>query len=284
MAHESSAQPAGPSAPDGAGAVISLRDLRVGPARRPILTIDALEVPDGQMLAILGANGAGKTTLLRALLGLVRFAGQVRVLGEPVGRLGGKALAALRCRVGYVPQLLGSHAQLPLTVREVVAIGRSGLRGLGRRLTREDWALVDRWCERLGLADLACARYADCSGGEQRRALIAKAMVQQPAILLLDEPTANLDLATRERVVQLLASLHQAGGLTVMLVCHELEVLPPHCPRVVMLQQGCLIGDGAPGQVLSPERVDGLYGTHLRLVSSGGRWSAIPAGLEEARP
>ncbi len=257
---------------------IHLENLAVRTGRRTILAADALRIGRGEMVGLLGPNGAGKSTLLRCLLGMQGgVQGMLSVLGERVDRLGSGNLARLRRRIGYVPQLLPTAGEMPLTVREVVAIGRTGLAGLLRPLGRQDWRIIDEWIGRLGLAPLAGRGFGQISGGEQRKTLIARAMAQQPELLLLDEPTANLDLGWRERMVATIHELYNASGLTVVLVCHELEVLPPGCDRVVLLDAGRLVADGPPEAVLSAERVAALYGPGLGLMRSGGRWAVVPA-------
>jgi len=256
--------------------VIDLRDVRVCAGRRTILAVDALTVSSGEFLAVIGPNGAGKSTLLRVLVGMQRAAGTVRVLDVRVGDAGARDLVRLRRRVAYVPQVLAERSELPLTLREVVAIGRTGIAGLGRRLGHDDWRRVDAWIGRLGLGPLARAAYADLSGGEQRKGLIAKAMVQEPDVLLLDEPTANLDLAWRERLVETLETLFREVRLTVVLVCHELEVIPSCCGRLVLLEDGRVTTEGAPGAVLSGLRLARLYGADLEVLCRAGRFTVVP--------
>jgi len=264
-------------------AAIEIDGLTVRAARLDILSIAHLAVGRGQFVGLLGPNGAGKSTLLRCLLGMqAHVHGDVSVLGGELGSLGCGPLAALRRRIGYVPQLLPARSEMPLTVREVVAIGRTGIAGLLRPLWREDWAIVDEWIDRLGLSPLAGRGFGEISGGEQRKALIARAMVQQPELLLLDEPTANLDLGWRERIVETIDQLYRTMDLTVVLVCHELEVLPPGCGRVVVLEAGRVTDDGPPREVLSTELIAALYGPGLDVVRSGRRWAVVPAGSEEA--
>ena len=258
---------------------IEVRSLVVRCAGRNILQVEDLTVHGGQVAVILGPNGAGKSTLLKCLLGFVRpTAGKVRVLGSRIAPGSNTSLSRLRCRVGYVPQVLAAHSETPLSVREVVAIGRTGIAGLFRRLTRSDWDVVDSWLERLGLADLSQQAYSSLSGGEQRKTLIAKAMVQQPEMLILDEPTANLDLFWREQIVATLQSLHEGSELTIILVCHELEVIPTCSGRLLVLQGGQIIADGRPEAVLTPQLVDALYGSRLKLVTTSGRYAAVPVG------
>jgi len=258
---------------------ITIADLHVRAGQRVILSVGALEIASGQITTILGPNGAGKSTLLRTCLGFQRpTRGQVRVLGERVETLNSWKLTRLRLRVGYMPQVLAGRSQVPLTVREVVAVGRTGRAGLFRRLRSGDWRIVDEWIDRLGLSLLARQKYADVSGGEQRKALIARAMAQQPDVLLLDEPTANLDLAWREEIVQTLDDLHQKALTTIVLVCHELEVIPAACRRVVLLVDGHVAEVGLPEEVLRPARVQSLYGPGLRVLHEGGRHAVVPTG------
>ncbi|MFB3893271.1 MAG: metal ABC transporter ATP-binding protein [Phycisphaerae bacterium] len=256
---------------------IHLDGLVVHAGRRDILNVSHLEIAQGELVGLLGPNGAGKSTLLRCLLGMQgHVQGDVSVLGWRVRSLGYSSLAALRRRIGYVPQLLPTRSEMPLTVREVVAIGRTGIAGLLRPLRREDWRIVDEWIERLGLAPLAGQGFGEISGGEQRKTLIARAMVQQPELLLLDEPTANLDLGWRERIVEIIGELYCSMRLAVVLVCHELEVLPASCGRVIVLDAGCVIDDGRPGEVLSTDMIASLYGPGLAVMRSAGRWAVVP--------
>jgi iron complex transport system ATP-binding protein len=259
--------------------------LRVDAGRRTLLAVGGLSVAPGEVVAIVGPNGAGKTMLLRTCLGLRRAAaGRVTLLGQPVTSLGALALTRLRRQVGYVPQEQVDHGQMPLTVREVVAIGRTGLAGLLHPLGRADWAQVDAWIARLGLETLRAELFVHLSGGEQRKVLLARAMVQQPRMLVLDEPTAYLDLGWREQIVTTLDRLCAAERPTVILVCHELEVLPACCRRLILLQHGCVVADGTPEEVLTPQRLLSLYGPGLRVVHAAGRHAVVPTGSGEARP
>lgn len=258
--------------------VVDIRNLNVFAAGRSILALESLSIEPGEVVAILGPNGAGKSTLLKAMTGFRHAAAdRLKLLDRNVLRLSRRGLSHLRRRVGYLPQLLTAGSETPLTLQEVVAIGRTGRRGLGRRLTRDDFRIVDEWVDRLGLAALADQRFSDCSGGERRKALIAKAMAQQPDVLLLDEPTANLDLAWRETVVAALQEIYEQTHITIVLVCHELEVLPPCCNRVALLIDGRCEAAGKPSEVLNDDRVKRLYGTALHVKQAGQRWTAIPA-------
>jgi ABC-type cobalamin/Fe3+-siderophores transport system ATPase subunit len=170
---------------------------------------------------------------------------------------------------------------MPLTLREVVAIGRTGRPPLGFPLARSDWQLVDSWIERLGLAHVARQPYSALSGGEQRKALLAMAMVQQPEILLLDEPTANLDAYWREQIVRELATLHREQQLTTIMVCHDLEAIGATTTHAVVLHAGTVAAQGLCSDVLTRDRVTMLYGPGLDVESRNGRYMLVPQALEE---
>jgi iron complex transport system ATP-binding protein len=177
-----------------------------------------------------------------------------------------------------VAQLLPRQSELPLTVREVVAIGRTARAGLLHPLSRDDWQAVEAWIKRLGLESLANQAFRQLSGGEQRKTMIARAMVQEPELLFLDEPTANLDLGWRERIVGTIEALHAQMRLSIILVCHELEVLPPSCSQVVLLEQSHTSAMGPPEAVFTTERVRRLYGAGLQPVHQAGRHAVVPRG------
>jgi iron complex transport system ATP-binding protein len=259
---------------------VAIEGVEVVAGGRVILSLPHFVVPAGAVIGIVGPNGAGKTTLLKLCMGFVRpRTGQARVLGRPVAGGSRTDLVKLRRRLGYVPQHLPAAGEMPLTIREVVVIGRTGVAGLFRPLSRADWETVDSWIDQLGLARVAGQRYADASGGEQRKALIARAMVQQPEILMLDEPTANLDLGWREHMVATMNELFTSAGRTILLVCHEPEVLPPCCRQVVFLDAGRVIASGTPEEVLTTDRVGRLYGESLAMLHGSGRHAVIPRGV-----
>lgn len=259
--------------------VLEAEEVRVVARGRCVLDVPRATVGAGEFVALMGPNGAGKTTFLRAVLGLQALAGgRVRVLGQEVHRLPWRALAQLRQRIGYVSQLPPVTGDMPLTAREVAAMGRTAAAGLLRRLRAADWEKVDWWLERLGLGGLGGRAFHELSGGEQRKVLLARALAQEPELLLLDEPTSHLDLGWREQWVQLLQRLHQETRRTFLLVCHELEVLPPACGRVLLLQAGRLIADGAVEEVFQPQRLRELYGDGLAVWHREGRHMVTPGG------
>jgi ABC-type cobalamin/Fe3+-siderophores transport system ATPase subunit len=258
---------------------LQINNLRVTEAHRTVLSVDEASISESEIVAIMGPNGAGKSTFLRTCLGMQQHvSGEVFVFDQRLDLLSYSELTRIRRWMGYIPQNLPARIELPLTVREVVAIGRTGLAGLFRRLEEKDWKIVDEWLTRLGIFALAQRGFGEISGGEQRKVMIARAMVQQPRLLLLDEPTANLDLGWRERIVETIQSVYEETKLAVVLVCHELEVLPVCCKRVILLDQGRVIAVGSPEDVFTHRQVAALYGPGLSILHQNGRHAVIPQG------
>lgn len=197
-----------------------------------------LTVPTGQVLALLGANGSGKSTLVRALLGVVpTTAGDVRLLGEPLGR------TAPWQRIGYVPQRMAAGGGVPTSALEVVVSGL--LYGRRLRPPRDARARALAALDALGVADLHARRVQEMSGGQQQRVLIARALVREPALLVLDEPTSGIDVPTQSTFVATLSRLRDAGT-TVVVILHEIGPFAPLIDRAVVLRHGRVVHDGPP--------------------------------------
>ena len=198
-----------------------------------------LEVDAGEFLAIAGPNGGGKTTLLRLALGLERPThGTVRLFGEPPDRFRDRA------RLGYLAQRAQLGVQAPATVREIVAAGRSPLNLFGR-LGAADREAIEGAIERVGLAPFANRRLTRLSGGQQQRAFIAKALVADPKLLALDEPTAGVDVEAQEALAELLARLHSELGVTILYVSHEFGAIEHVVERLVLVRER-IVFDGPP--------------------------------------
>lgn len=204
----------------------------------PILTDIDLTIRTGEVVALLGANGSGKSTLVRALLGLVPAEhGSVRLLGHPLSR------DTPWQQIGYVPQRLPAGSGMPSTALEVVTSGL--LHGYRLRPPRGARGRAMAALDRIGLADLAGQAVQHMSGGQQQRVLIARALVRQPRLLFLDEPTAGVDLPTQTVFVRTVADL-QASGTTVLVILHELGEFAPLIERAVVLRHGRVVHDGPP--------------------------------------
>jgi len=249
---------------------LTLSNIRVRCGRRTILQIDHADIPAGTFVGILGPNGAGKTTLLKVCAGLIQpSGGSMRLDDHDLTRLSRWGRCALRKRIGYVPQSAEYNAELPFTVREVVAMGRTSVRPLLARLNQDDYAIVDHWMEMLGLADRRHQTFRSLSGGEQQKVLLARAMAQNPQILMLDEPCANLDFHWKHQIMEIVERLYHRSRMTVLTVSHDINILPPSCRRIILLADGHILGDGRVDQVLSPDKLRAAYGTDLAVMDTG---------------
>jgi ABC-type Mn2+/Zn2+ transport system ATPase subunit len=226
----------------------------------------SFDLAAGEFLGIVGPNGSGKTTLLRAVLGLaIPASGSVTVLGSS-----GRALARVRSRIGYVPQRRALDPQFPVSVREAVAMGLYPTLGAFRRPTSDDRRRVESALASVGLTDSADHVAGHLSGGQQQRLLIARALVHEPRILLLDEPTSAVDVATRFTIVDLVRKLHAERGLTTLYVTHDVnEVLP--CVDKVLYINRSVRAFGSCAQVLNRETLESLYGSRVIFAEDGGR-------------
>jgi zinc transport system ATP-binding protein len=220
--------------------VVTVRHAAVGYDGREILHDVSLDVPAGEVVAILGANGSGKSTLIRAVLGLVPVSrGGIDLFGVPQRRFRDWA------RVGYVPQRLGAGSGVPATVGEVVGSGRLARRGIFRPAGAADRAAVREALTDVGLLDRIGDPVATLSGGQQQRTLIARALAGRPDLLVLDEPTAGVDAASQEAFAAALGRFAGGGG-TILLVAHELGPLQPLIDRAVVVHEGRIAYEGAP--------------------------------------
>lgn len=235
--------------------------LTFGYGDQPLLDGLDLTLPADGFGALLGPNGSGKSTLLRLLLGRLRpRAGELRLFDRPLAAIRGEERARL---VGYLPQEV--RAAYPFTVAEVVLLGRGPHLGL-RLETRHDHAIAERCLARTATAHLARRIFGTLSGGEKQRVLLASVLAQEPRVLLLDEPTAALDLHHQHEVMELLAGL-RAEGLAICLVTHDLNLAARWCPHLWLLNRGRIVAGGSPSEVLTADTLSGVYGERLRVVA-----------------
>ncbi|MFZ5595822.1 MAG: metal ABC transporter ATP-binding protein [Bacillota bacterium] len=221
---------------------LSLSGVEAGYGKEPVLRGLSLSVNKGECLAVLGENGAGKTTLFRTILYLLPCpAGTIRVLGRTVK--GPEDGAWVRSRVGYVPQSQGK-GRLPISVFDAVMLGRWGKSfAYLRRPGARDREITSDMLEMVGLWDL---RFSDCralSGGQMQRVNIARALVREPAILLLDEPTTYLDAASRDVFTRLIKNVREKWDLTVLMISHDGEYACQMADRIVYLHRGRIVED-----------------------------------------
>jgi len=223
---------------------------------REVLHDVRFSIRPGEFVGLIGSNGAGKTTLLRVILGLLApAAGQVST--GPGG-------------IGYVPQKIALDPDIPLRARDLVGLGLDGNR-LGLPLpSRSRRARVDEMLSAVDAAHLAGARVGHLSGGEQQRILIAHALVSRPGLLLLDEPLANLDIASEQEVVALLAGIAREQHISVLISAHDMNPLLPVMDRIVYLAGG-RAASGPTDEVVRTDVLSDLYGQHVDVIHVHGR-------------
>ena len=210
------------------------------PGGPEVLSEVSFAVEQGEFVAIAGPNGGGKTTLLCLALGLeTPLRGHARLYGEPAPR------SSHRSRIGYLAQRSQLGIDAPISVREVVAAGRVPRRGVLGPLRREDRAAVEDAIARVGLAEREDAVLATLSGGQQQRAFIAKALAGQPELLVLDEPTAGVDVDAQDALASLLEELHRDLRVTILFVSHEFGAVERYVDRLVLVRGG-IVFDGDP--------------------------------------
>jgi iron complex transport system ATP-binding protein len=242
-----------------------------------------LRLVPGEFVGILGPNGAGKSSLLALLNATLRpTSGHVRLLGEDPWAQSERARARLRRRVATVLQRSDYHPLVPLQARDVVAFSFLGERGWTMRFSAADLAPCEHALALLGIAHLARRPYRHLSGGEQQKVQLARALVQQPELLLLDEPTTGLDLDWQERLIELIGDLTATRPLSVVMTTHALHHLPACCTRVLLLRADRVLFDGPPSQALTAERLGALYGCAVTVFTHAGRYYCL--GDPEAMP
>jgi ABC-type Mn2+/Zn2+ transport system ATPase subunit len=241
---------------------IEVRDLWAGYNRHAALEDISFQIEPGCLAGLVGPNGSGKSTLLRVMLGLHRpWRGEVRLFGQKV--------AQARRLLGYTPQVELVDWTFPVTLFDVVMMGRYGRLGLLRRPGPHDREMAWRCLEQVGMADLAGRQIGELSGGQQRRALIARTLAQEPRILLLDEPVTGLDAAAQHDLLHLFDDL-RAEGKTLLVATHDLSCVAAGFDHVVCLNRK-VIAFGKPRTVFTEEVLNATFERHLLLVNIEGK-------------
>lgn len=238
----------------------------------PVVEAVDFSVAPGEFVGVVGPSGSGKTTVLRALLGSVK-----PVHGSVRRRQG--------LRLSYVPQLETVDWNFPVTVREVVAMSRP-TRSWWPRLSRDEIREIDEVLARLGLEGLAGRHIRELSGGQQQRVFLARALLQDPDLLVLDEPTAGVDVRTRHEVLHVLADLNEGSTgsrpMAIVLTTHDLNGLAAHLPRLICFNR-TVIADGSPDEVLRPYFLERTYGAPMEVLHHGGMPVVVEHGGDELR-
>ncbi len=245
--------------------MLELKNLAFAYRHKPVLRAVDLSLATGDLLCLLGPNGAGKSTLFRCILGLLRnYTGEILLRGTEIRRLRGTELAR---SVAFIPQ--AHQPVFDYSVLDVVLMGATGGRGLFGNPQPEDERYAREQLVALGIAALAERSYARLSGGERQLVLVARALAQRARILIMDEPTANLDYGNQVRVMERIATL-AAQGYAIMLSTHNPEHAFLWSNRTAVLLEGRIQAEGPPAEVLTEGVLKKLYGVPVKLFAVGG--------------
>ena len=246
-----------------------VRDLTVAYQRKPVLWEVDYTAPQGSLIAIVGPNGAGKSTLLKAILDLIpRLSGDVLIFGKPYRKQ--------RARVGYVPQRESVDWDFPVSALDVVAMGLYRQIGWCRPVTRRYRAQALEALRHVGLAELAQRQISQLSGGQQQRVFLARALVQNADLYLMDEPFASVDAATEQAIVDVLREL-RSRGKTALVVHHDLGSVTDYFDQVVLLNMR-VVAAGPTSEVFTPENIRATYGGKLALLDEVGESMRLGRG------
>ena len=236
-----------------------------------------LQVASGTWLTLIGPNGAGKTTVLRAVAGLVPFEGDVRVGSLDVREASRRSVAR---SVAYVPQ----RPLMPAgtTVSDYVTMGRNPYIGYFSTEKKEDVDAVREVLRRLDLTDLHSRDVASLSGGEAQRVVLARSLAQEARVLLLDEPTSELDVGHQQQVLELVDRLRNDAGLTVLSTMHDLTLAGQYSQEFVLLDRGGPVARGPAGEVLRADLIERHYGASVEVLANGSGIVVIPRRPEQA--
>lgn len=239
--------------------VLSARDLQVGYTSVPVLRGVSMEVVPGEILAIVGPNGSGKSTLLRLLSGAMRpWQGAVELEGHPLHSIERRALAR---KIATVAQ--ENTVAFRFTVLEIVLMGRAPHLGAFRFESARDLEIAQAALDRFDLLPLAHRHIEELSGGERKRVFLARALTQEPRVMLLDEPTAFLDLKHVVGIFTRFRELAATHGLAVVATLHDLNAAAAYANRVMLLKEGAVVGYGSPAEVLTEENLRRVYETEI---------------------
>lgn len=234
------------------------------PSKRVLDGITA-EYEGAQLVAVLGPNGVGKSTLIHCIDRILRpEEGHVLIDGRDSYEYSMKEMAR---KVGYVPY--ASSDVFPMSVVDAVLLGRHPHSNW--KSTREDVRIVFTMLKRLGIDDLADSKFNELSAGQHQKVMLARGLVQQPEIILLDEPTANLDVKHQLGVTKLLRDISHEDGVLVIMICHDLNIAAKYADSILMMKDGTIYSAGTPEEVMTEENISAVYDVRCRVIEDEGR-------------
>ncbi len=248
---------------------VSVRDLSYMYRKKPVFSNISFEAVKGEVLGLVGPNGSGKTTMIKCIDGILHPQGEVRVFGDPVSSLHRMEIAR---RIAYVPQSFPEG--LSSAVFETILMGRRPY--LNWQTGPEDEEKVYHAMKLLRVEDFAFRKIKELSGGERQRVMIARAIVQETPVILMDEPTSSLDVRHQMEVMEVARNLAVKNDLTVIMSLHDLNLASRYCDRIVMFKEGARYGFGTPEEVLTEDVIEQVYGIETRINRDGDYPYIIP--------
>ncbi|MCX8118446.1 MAG: metal ABC transporter ATP-binding protein [Desulfobacterota bacterium] len=248
--------------------VLELKDVTVRKANRILLDRISLEISPHESLGIIGPNGAGKTTFLNVIAGFERFEGTLKLFGKAETH---RRSLKTRLRIAYVPQGFQVEPAFPISALEAVLTGAAGRLGLFRSPGRWEKEKAMAMLELMRMSHLAQRPLGQLSGGERQKVSLARAILQEPDLLLMDEPTVNLDIAVQKEVLNLIDEIHRREALTLLFVTHDFNMMPTSVNRAVLLHQGRIVFDGDIHRALSGETLSRLFQYPLETFERNGK-------------
>lgn len=246
--------------------VIEVGGLTISYGENTVLSGVSFRIEGGEFVGIIGPNGSGKTTLLKSLIGLVPIdSGEIRILGRDAR----KEMARIRREIGYLPQKQTINPMVPVLVRDAVLMGRYGAMGLFRRPKEEDRNAVESALKKVDMLDKIDEPIGHLSGGQQQRVFIARALVHNPKIIFLDEPTTGLDVPSQSSIISLIHDLHENYGLTIMMVTHDINQISAYATKILYINRK-IVAQGDVNSVCTPEILREVYNTDVKVVQYEG--------------
>jgi len=245
---------------------IEIHDLTVSYQKKPVLWGIDCEIPEGEMTAIIGPNGAGKSTLIKSMLGLIPHASGYALFW-------GKSITETRSKISYMPQRESVDWDFPINVEQVVMMGRNQSIGLFKKPRAADHALVSQALRQVGLESFSKRQISELSGGQQQRVFLARALVQDADLYIMDEPFAGVDIGTEEMIMNVLHSMKSAGK-TIVAIHHDLLSVSQHFDNALLLNLR-KIAFGKTSEVLKDPILQETYGGKLSILSEVGQLMAV---------
>jgi len=259
--------------------MIEINDVMVLHGNIKVLNGITLKLEEKSFNVIIGPNGAGKTTFLSLINGLLKPTnGYVTVFGKQIQ---GLQQLSLRKKIGYVPQNISIDQKMPFSVLETVSIGRFAKAGLFKKISKNDKAIIQNAMELAGIADMAEKPIGQLSGGEKQKVSIARAIAQEPEIMLFDEPVSNLDPKSQKDIINIIENIYKKSKCTVVFVTHILSHIPDSCNNIIMLKKGKLIKTGKPEDIINEKTLSALYDCSVKITNIKGKKHFHIEGIHE---